>query len=1165
MNHLFCDVFEKSKSIQTLLEHIEKGRDTIFVTGVWGTLSAQLVTCLGRKQKKGGLVVVSSESEAKALVEDLKAFGQTVLYFPPRETFFFDVYAHSHQRIYDRIAVIESLVREDFSLVVTTIEALLIRLPEKKIWKKERLFFNVGQSINRLLTLEKLVNMGYERVDQVETAGHFSIRGGILDIYAPGMTPVRIELFDDEVDSVRLFDPETQLSVKTEKKIEIGPCREIILDKDNRKRFCDKLVERMDKIKDKTQKEALIEMESRLRKGDWAEGLERYTALIYEKNATLVDFLYKDAPIYISSPPRVKEKGERYKLDYQNRFESHFERGALFSEQFHNIFEQDRIVKDIKSHPVVLMDNLDKGVGGFQPQETVRIHSMEAPLFHGKREALVKELGQWKRRGYHVVLSVSSEKKEKRLQEELRRYDIEATCHKPFEDTNLPGTLSICAVNLNHGFLLRDIRYVVLTDRELSGVHKKTRKKRTKPSRPIKSFNELSVGDYVVHEAHGIGKYVGIDQLSVDGQKKDYMKITYSGDDVLYIPVENMDLIQKYIGKENQSTKLSKLGGVEWKRAKARAQKSIEDMTEDLLKLYASRKGAVGYAYGPDTEWQRQFEEMFPYEETPDQIRCIEEIKADMEKPLPMERLLCGDVGYGKTEVAIRAVFKAVMDSKQAVFLVPTTLLAQQHYDRLKARFSKFPVKVEMLSRFKSAGEQKKIIENLRTGILDVVIGTHRVLSDDVKYKDLGLLIIDEEQRFGVKHKEKIKRLKAEVDVLSLTATPIPRTLHMSMVGIRDMSLIEDPPEDRYPVQTYVTAYDENLVAEAIEREVDRGGQVFFVHNRVKDIDLITARLQRLVPDVRVRSAHGQMPEAALEQIMIEFLDHDFDVLVCTTIIETGLDISNVNTMIINNSDKMGLAQLYQLRGRVGRSNRTAYAYLMYSRDKVLSEAAEKRLRAVKTFTELGSGFRIAMRDLEIRGTGHILGAAQSGHMATVGYEMYVKMLEKKVRQIRGQTTLHEPETTVEYNISAYIPEEYVTNPQHKIELYKRISSIRNKEDAFEIEVEIEDRYGTLPVVVYNLIHVAYLKALGMAAGVHLISEDLSGVRFEWNHATDLKPETIILATQTFGQHIQVHAGNVPRIKYKFLRKGQSREKQLASVLKFMERIVHFQKGEYKV
>lgn len=1156
---------ENAKATEALVRSLDEGYQTISVTGVWGTLSAQVIAFTDMKVDSGSLVIASSESEAKLLVDDLNAFGSEAVYFPPREMVFFDMYAHSNQIVHDRIRVIERLLRGDKVVVVTTSEALLMRLPAKRYWELNRLNLALGECYDLKHCLHTLVNMGYESVDRVESKGHFSLRGGILDIYAPSMEdPIRIEFFDDEVDSIRAFDPSSQLSKDKIDEVQIGPCREVLLDDEVRKRFSDKLSRRIPKLKNEELAEKLGELREHVNEEIYVDGLDRYFDLMYEEDATLMEFLAKRTPIFISEPSRTHEKADRYIKDYRERFKNYFERGALLADQVNNIFMYDRILGDFDNHPVILMDNLTKRIDDFRLDQIIHFQSVEAPLFHGKNQAMAEELLQWQKRDYHTVLAVSGEEKAERLKKILSEYHVNAVVVKDIEAAVFSGQVLICPINLSHGFILRDIRYAVLTDKELSGVHRKTRKKR-KSGQLIKSFNELSVGDFIVHEAHGIGKYVGIDQLVVDSQKKDYMKITYSGDDVLYIPVENMDLIQKYIGNEISKTKLSKLGGSEWNRAKAKARKSIEDMTDELLALYAARRGRVGHAYGIDTEWQKQFEDMFPYEETPDQLKCIREIKLDMEKAEPMERLLCGDVGYGKTEVAIRAIFKAVMDSKQVALLVPTTLLAQQHYDRLKARFSKFPVKVEMLSRFRTAKQQEKIIEDLRSGVLDVVVGTHRVLSDDVKYKDLGLLVIDEEQRFGVKHKEKIKQLKESVDVLSLTATPIPRTLHMSMIGIRDMSLIEDPPEDRYPVQTYVTDYDENLIAEGIEREIDRGGQVFFVHNRVNDIDQVTARLQRLVPDARIQFAHGQMSEVKLEKLMMNFLNHEFDVLVCTTIIETGLDISNVNTIVINDADKMGLSQLYQLRGRVGRSNRIAYAYMTYARDKVLTEVAEKRLKAVKEFTELGSGFKIAMRDLEIRGAGNILGASQSGHMATVGYEMFVKMLEEKVRDIKGEVVEAPIDTMVEYNISAFIPDTFVTNPQHKLELYKRISSIRDQSDAFAIEEEIEDRYGTLPTVVYNLIRISYLKALGMSSRIQLIKEESNSFRFDFRDAKDLKPETIALVTQKYGRRIMFNAGSQPYFQYRFLKKVMSREQKLMELIILMEDIVGFQNGRYEI
>ncbi len=1169
MSDLFTRNLIQSKSIQRLLDGIKTPHAKVLVTGTWGSLNAQLINIVD-DDYKNGLIIASTDLEAKKIAEDIRAMGKEIMYFPAKEIFFFDVYATSHDYIFQRIAVLNELSnrwedknRNDI-LIVTTTQALLQPVPSRELWENSKIVLEVGKNVNLTHIMKSLVNMGYERVDKVETEGHFSVRGGILDIYQPNSSPIRIEFFDDEVDSIRIFDPSTQLSVKTQNTQMVYPCRDMILTEDNHRIFCNNLQNSVKKISDSTQKEALKELIINLQNNNFVDGIQRYMSLVPDHNNSLLSYMNINSPVYISSLTKVLDRFKMQQDDFHNRFYNHFERGALLSEQIHLIMSYSMIIDEIKKYRLVLMDHLNTVDDTFTLDESIAIPSMEAPLFNsGSRglEDLISEIKTWSKNKYRIIMAVSSEKNQLRLQKSLLEYNISSTKWNDKEDMSDVGII-ICTNNISHGFILRDISWVLLTDKELFGMHKKTRHKKRKMTKVIKSFNELSVGDYVVHEEHGIGRYDSIEQLEVDGQKKDYMKIAYSGDDRLYIPVENMDLIQKYVGKEVSSLRLSKLGGVEWKNAKLRAKKHIEDMTDELLELYAARKATQGYAYGEDTEWQKQLEDMFPYEETPDQIRCIDEIKKDMQQSIPMERLLCGDVGYGKTEVAIRAIFKAAMESKQIVFLVPTTLLAKQHYDRLRTRFSKFPIKVEMLSRFRSTKEQKKIVEDIRTGVIDIIIGTHRVLSKDVIYKDLGLLIIDEEQRFGVKHKEKIKTLKKGIDVLSLTATPIPRTLHMSMIGIRDMSIIEDPPDNRYPVQTYVTGYDENLIMEAIQREIDRGGQVFFVHNRVKDIDGVASSLQRLMPDIKIRVAHGQMSEVLLEKIMMGFLEHEFDVLVCTTIIETGLDISNVNTMIVNHADKMGLAQLYQLRGRVGRSSRVAYAYLMYSRNKVLSEIAQKRLQAVKAFTELGSGFKIAMKDLEIRGTGNILGASQSGHMASVGYEMFVKMLEEKVSEIKGDVNITVPETSVEYNISAYIPAEYVPNPQQKIELYKKIASIRNKEDAFSLEEEIEDRYGTLPQVVYNLINVSYLKALGKMAGANCIKENEKDVGIYWEKASDLKAESIILATHDFGKDIQINAGDAPNIRYKLLKK-ETPIKKLSKVIVFMEKMVEFQHTDY--
>ncbi len=1130
------------------------------ITGVWGSVSAHLTANTLTDLDKSSLILVSSEKEAKQWVEDLATLELPAYYYPPREMVFFDSYAHSHQDSDDRMRVIDRLIQGEKTIIVTTAEALLVKLPPRKLWNGMFTTIEVGEVLDLDGFKQSLANMGYEHSDMVDAKGHMSIRGGIIDIWPPALEqPIRIELWDDEVDSIRLFDPSTQVSIEKISEFRFGPCRELIVNDEVKGHFITELVKRTEKKISEDLKTKLESMIEQVKETAVVDGMERYFDLLYGSASSLIDFLPKDSLLAISDPTRTHERADRFIRDYRERFKTYFERGALLPEQLKNIFEYDVILDQLGSFQVVLLDNLSKRIRDFNPEQIVHFQTMEAPLFHGKNNMLAAELKEWKRKGYRVILSVTGKEKTKRLQQSLRDLDVESQiATKQMTKGVAPGQVVITEGNLHSGWIYRALKYAVLTDKELSGTHKKPRKRR-QGSRLIKSFNELNVGDYVVHEGHGVGKYVGIDQLSVDGMKRDYMKIRYSGDDSLYIPVEQMDLIQKYIGNEDGQPKLNRLGGQEWKRAKAKAKKTIEDMTDELLALYAIRESRRGHAYSVDGEWQQQFEAMFPYEETPDQLKCISEIKKDMENPRPMERLLCGDVGYGKTEVAIRAIFKAVMDSKQVALLVPTTILAQQHYNRLVERFSKFPVRVEMMSRFRSAKQQEQIAERMRTGTVDVVVGTHRLLSKDLDYKDLGLLVIDEEQRFGVKHKEKIKKLKETLDVLTLTATPIPRTLHMSLVGIRDMSVIEDPPEDRYPIQTYVIEMDENLIAEAIDREIDRGGQVFFVHNRVSDIDSITARLQRLLPDARIQFAHGQMSEVKLEKLMMSFMNHEFDVLVCTTIIETGLDISNVNTIIVNDADKMGLSQLYQLRGRVGRSNRVAYAYLTYQRDKVLSEIAEKRLKAIKEFTELGSGFKIAMRDLEIRGAGTMLGSAQSGHLASIGYELYSKMLEEQVRTIKGEEIPAPVETTIEFAANAYIPDDYVGNKQQKLDLYKRISSIRHREDAMNLEEEIEDRYGTLRASVYNLIRISLIKAYAMQLRFSVVKEDKKAVRLEFQDFAGVKPEWLASCSERFGRRVNLDLGKKPHFLYKFPNKPMAQDQKLIELAQVMEAMAGFQ------
>lgn len=1155
MRQFLTNAVRQTNEYQQILHSIENGHHVTAINGIWENAAAMFLLTLMADQPRNYLVIGANDSEAKAFYEAALAMDPDTCYFPTKDLVLFDAYAHSHEILNERIRTLRQLVFEPKPrMIVTSAEALMTKLPPKALWDEAQVKLSVGDDVPVEPLVRKLLAMGYTREELVTHPGSFSIRGGIVDLFPVGEElPYRMELFDTEVDSLRTFDPATQLSLDKCQSLIFGPATELLLDNGLRQHLVQKIKKAVKKAQSDEWTERLESLLDHLEAGIYPSNLDKFYSLAFDHQGYgLLDYLNAQDAIVFLDNSRIKERYNAAYNSFTESYKDHLEREKAYKDQLSLAFTYPELIQQAEAKQIITIDAIAKRIPDFKIDEMIAVQTMESPLYHGKLEHMLEDLKQWLYKGYKVAIALGSASKCTNVEAALREERIpflDGTFDKP-----LSGMCYFIQEDLKHGFQLSASKFVLLTDKELFGTpyRKKTGSSTKKKGQMIKSFTELTVGSLVVHENHGIARYVGLEQLVVDGLKRDYLKLNYSGEDHLYIPVENMDVIQKYIGAEEAEVKLSKLGSGEWQRAKARVKKSIEDMTEDLIKLYAERQSRRGHAYSRDTDWQKNFEEMFPYEETQDQLKCIAEIKNDMEQELCMERLLCGDVGYGKTEVAIRAVFKAAMDGKQVAFLVPTTILAQQHYSNLVSRFSKFPIKVEMLSRFRTKKQQEQIIEDLRTGVVDVVVGTHRILSKDVLYKDLGLLIIDEEQRFGVKHKEAIKQMKVNVDVLTLTATPIPRTLHMSLIGIRDMSVLEDPPEDRYPIQTYVVEFDELLVKDWIQREVDRGGQAFFVHNRVQDIDHITARLSQLMPDVRIEFAHGQMTETKLEKIMMGFLNHEFDVLVCTTIIETGLDISNVNTIIINDADKMGLSQLYQLRGRVGRSNRIAYAYLTYQKNKVLSEIAEKRLKAIKEFTELGAGFKIAMKDLEIRGAGNLLGSDQHGHMATVGYEMFCKLLEEQVRRIKGETVENYTDTTIEISVNAFIPEQYIPQAEQKLDMYKRISSIRNQEDKFRVEEELEDRYGTLPQPVYNLLSIAHIKALAQKIGIGLIKEHEEHINLYFVENPQVGPELVIKATDLIGKRIAFVMTSKPYMKFKFSKLKLTKEAKISEIENFL-------------
>ena len=1045
-----------------------------------------------------------------------------------------------------RIAVWRHLMEEKEGVVVTTLDGLMDHLLPLVFLKQQAVTVENGQIMDLDEWKERLTALGYERTAQVDGMGQFSIRGGIVDIFPlTEEVPVRIELWDDEVDSIRSFDPESQRSVEQLEKITIYPSAETILTKKQLEAGIERLEKEEKEYEAALRAKHQIEEASRIRgiikeltegirQGWKRDGLDDYIRYFCPETVSFLDYFPAgDTLICLDEPARLKEKGETVEQEFRESMIHRLEKGYLLPGQTELLYAGTQVLAKLQSSYTVMLTGLDQKLPGMKVKEKFSFDVRNVNSYQNSFDMLISDLTRWKKEGYRVVLLSASRTRASRLASDLREYDLRAYCPDGTgeEHKAAPGEILVTYGNIHRGFEYPLIKYVIITEGDMFGTEKKKkrRKKSNYQGKAIQSFSELAVGDYVVHEEHGLGIYKGIEKVERDKVIKDYIKIEYGDGGNLYLPATRLESIQKYAGADAKKPKLNKLGGTEWNKTKTRVKGAVQEIARDLVKLYAARQAQNGYQYGGDTVWQKEFEELFPYEETDDQLDAIEAVKKDMESRKIMDRLICGDVGYGKTEIALRAAFKAVQDSKQVVYLVPTTILAQQHYNTFVQRMKEFPVKVELLCRFRTSAQQKKAIEGIKKGQVDIVIGTHRVLSKDVEFKNLGLLIIDEEQRFGVTHKEKIKQMKKDVDVLTLTATPIPRTLHMSLIGIRDMSVLEEPPMDRVPIQTYVMEYDEETVREAIRRELRRGGQVYYVYNRVNDIAEVALRISRLVPEARVDFAHGQMSQRELEQVMYDFINGDVDVLVSTTIIETGLDISNVNTMIIHDSDRYGLSQLYQLRGRVGRSNRTAYAFLMYTKNKMLQETAEKRLSAMREYSDLGSGFKIAMKDLELRGAGNLLGAQQHGHMNAVGYDLYCKMLSEAVKEAKGIRTMDDFETTIDLNIDAFIPDSYIGNEFQKLDIYKRIAGIESQQEYDDMLEELIDRFGEPPKAVLNLLAIARLKALAHQGYVTEIKQLGKDVRITLYEKAKLDPAGIPAIMAQYRRGLQFKADHEPK------------------------------------
>ncbi|MBW4864415.1 MAG: transcription-repair coupling factor [Paeniclostridium sp.] len=1088
MNDIFISPLQNSKEYKDVINNIENNKGTLLINGLVQSQKPNIVYSIFNDLKKQILYIANTDLEAKKVYEDLCFYMKDkVDYLSSQDIYFYHLDAKDRNDEARKLKVLLRMISKENTVIVTSVEAVLSKYVPKEVLKKNIFTYKIGDTIDIENISKKLVNLGYERVSKIEGFGQFSIRGGIIDVFSLEYdTPIRIELFDDEIESIRTFDVFTQKSIKKIKKCTIIPSREFIYP-ENTEESLTRLEKDISKIADDDVYKSIENIKTKT----YFEGVENYIDYMYtDENKSIFTYLKEDAVVFINDVSRLKERCENYINEFKENYKLNLERGLALKQQGNLLYHYSDLEYLAQGKKLILNMLLTKSIKDISVKSIVNFESREIPSFNGKLDILAEELTRLKYNGHKVVLATNTYDRAKKLNKELLNLGIETVLSRKRDVEIYSSQVVIVVGNITSGFQYKSIKFDVITDKEMIGSNKRAKTSKSKKfnkGQKIETFLDLNVGDYVVHENSGVGRYVGIDQLSVNGVKKDYMRVVYQGGDNLYVPIDQMDKIQKFIGADTEKVKLNKLGSSEWSKAKAKVKKEIEDMTKDLVELYAKREKIKGYRFSKDTLWQSEFETLFPYQETDDQIKAIEETKKDMESNKVMDRLICGDVGYGKTEVAIRAIFKACMDQKQVAVLVPTTILAQQHYNTFRSRFENYPIRVEVLSRFKTPKEQKQIIEDARKGLVDVIIGTHRIISKDIDLPNLGLVVIDEEQRFGVKHKESLKKIKSTVDVLTLSATPIPRTLHMSLSGIRDMSVIEEPPQERYPVITYVVEGKESIIQDEIEREIARGGQVFFVYNRVERIDEMASMIQRLVPDAKIAVAHGRMTGKELENIIIGFLNKEYNVLVCTTIIETGMDISNANTMIVYDADKMGLAQLYQLRGRVGRSNRQGYAYFMYEKDKVLSEIAEKRLKAIREFTEFGSGFKIAMRDLEIRGAGNILGPQQHGHMAVIGYDLYVKMLNEAIRKVKGEVVQEEIDVEVDLPVNAYIPDSYIDDEIIKIEMYKKIASIENEGDMNDIKDELADRFSDIPKSVNALISIAYIKTLCKQVGIEKI------------------------------------------------------------------------------
>ena len=1123
------------KKYNDYLINIQKGTNPVMLSGLTDAGKVHMAYATRFYENKPICIITYNEMQAKKILKDMAFFDEKAEFFPKRDITSFDYIAESKDSLYKRISILNDIKQNKLNIIVTTIEAAMQKMIKKDVLYKKVLKLKVGDTIDVEKLKETLVALGYERYDLIEGRGQFSVRGGIIDIATSEKHGVRIEFWGDEVDSIRRFRIESQRSTTMLENIEIYPAFELLLE-DNIDNVCDRISSNhyINSIKENVEQDIKI-----MKEGEFITKIDKYFDDFYSGYDLLIDYLADNCIIFLDEIEKIKARTENIRRDNEHIVKDLIEKNKFVPEILKKPLDYLQFIEKTVKRQTVYLEKQDIGFVDKQSMHAKRngysFSYREVNFFRSSMDLLFEEIQKAERDGKLTIVLGGSPENSKKMNTLFLENNINCMYLENIEsDEELAsGTCYIVPGAFSSGFESFDLNLLVIS---LDEFFENKKKKRRNLSEQFKKgetvvFSDLKVGDYIVHSEHGIGQYIGVNTIKADGITKDYIKIKYKGDDVLYIPTNSLDNVRKFIGNGGAAPKVNRLGSKDWDKEKAKVKNNLREVAEELIKLYAIRSKTKGFAFSKDTVWQKEFEDSFPYVETDDQLRCVEEVKKDMEKEKPMDRLLCGDVGYGKTEVAIRGAFKAVMDQKQVAYLVPTTVLAQQQYESFVSRMKEYPIRIEVINRFKTPKEQKEILKKLELGEIDILIGTHRILSKDIKFKNLGFLIIDEEHRFGVKAKEKIKEWKNNIDVLTMTATPIPRTLHMSIVGMRDMSVIYEPPQDRKPVQTYVLEYDDEVIREAITKELERNGQVFYLYNNVEGIVAKVNKIQKLVPDAKIGFAHGKMTGSEIEEIMEEFINQDVNVLVCTTILESGIDIPNANTIIVENADRLGLAQLYQIRGRVGRSNKQAYAFITYRRDKMLSEVADKRLRAIKEFTEFGSGFKIAMRDLEIRGAGSIMGEFQSGHMEHVGYDMYCKLLDEVVKELKGEEIEESIDIQIDLNVSSYIPDEFISDSSAKIEIYQNIALCKSEKDIEDVLDEIIDRYGKTPKEIDNLLEIARIKNMAREKSIIKIAQKGNNIIYHFD-PTKFNIESIDKLIKIYRSRIKFSPGNIPYITF---------------------------------